>query len=226
MQATQVKNTQQLSDMDVVKRVLAGEKELYELLMRRYNQELYRVIRAYLKDESETEDALQNTYLKAYEKLCQFSGNAQFSTWLIRIGINEALGWLRKNEASGRRQTVQSKLPGGLMPELSDTKTMNPENKMIQQEMQQILEKAIDALPPKYKIVYMLKEVEDMSTSEVTASLHISESNVNVRLHRAKSMLKESLYELSASKAVFVFGLRRCDNLVEKVMGQLPRVCS
>lgn len=222
MQATQIKNTQQLSDMDVVKRVLAGEKELYELLMRRYNQKLYRVIRAYLKDECDTEDALQNTYLKAYEKLHQFSGNAQFSTWLIRIGINEALGWLRKNEASGCRQTVQSKLPGGLMPELSDTKTMNPETKMIQQEMQQILEKAIDALPPKYKIVYMLKEVEDMSTSEVTASLQISESNVNVRLHRAKSLLKESLYELSASKAVFVFGLRRCDILVESVMAKLP----
>ena len=222
MQATQVKNMQQLSDMEVVRRVLAGEKELYELLMRRYNQKLYRVIRAYLKDVCETEDAMQNTYLKAYEKLYQFSGSAQFSTWLIRIGINEALGWLRKNEASGCRQTVQSKLLGGLMPELSGTKTMNPETRMIQQEMQQILEKAIDALPPKYKIVYMLKEVEDMSTSDVTASLHISESNVNVRLHRAKSMLKESLYELSASKAIFVFGLRRCDNLVEKVMAKLP----
>ncbi|MBF9252608.1 RNA polymerase sigma factor [Pontibacter sp. 172403-2] len=221
MQATQVKNTQQLSDIEVVRRVLAGEKELYELLMRRHNQKLYRVIRAYLKDECETEDAMQNTYLKAYEKLYQFSGNAQFSTWLIRIGINEALGWLRKNEASVCKRAAQDGPTEDRVLELPDTKAMNPETKMIQQETQQMLEQAIDALPPKYKIVYLLKEVEDMSTSEVTASLHITESNVNVRLHRAKSLLKESLYELSASKAVFVFGLRRCDKLVEKVMAKL-----
>src|ERR1044071_9181907 len=83
--------TNQLSDADVVTRVLRGEKELFEILMRRHNQTLYRVVRGYLKDDDEIRDAMQNAYLKAFDKLHQFQGNAAFSTWLIRIGINEAL---------------------------------------------------------------------------------------------------------------------------------------
>ncbi|WP_347158167.1 RNA polymerase sigma factor [Pontibacter chitinilyticus] len=221
---TQYRQQQLLADIEVVERVIAGEKQLYEILVRRYNQRLYRVIRGYLKDESEVEDAMQNTYLKAYEKLYQFKDEAQFSTWLIRIGINEALGRLRQHKKSASLHTAPDNLPEVQLLELPDVKSMNPETKTIYREAQQLLEQAIEALPPKYKMVYMLREVEEMSTAEVISCLDISESNVKVRLHRAKSLLKESLYQLSASQDVFTFGLKRCDRIVEKVMTKLEAV--
>ncbi|WP_242926136.1 RNA polymerase sigma factor [Pontibacter vulgaris] len=211
-----------IPDAEVVERVLAGEKELYELLMRRHNQKLYRVIRSYLKDEAEIEDAMQNAYLKAYEKLYQFKAEAQFSTWLVRIGINEALGRLREK---GKYTSILSPELGHLaldVLQLPDAISMNPENKAIQKEVKLLLEKAIDNLPAKYKTIYMLREIEEMSNTEVAACLNLSESNVKVRHHRAKALLKESLYALSVNKDVFAFGYRRCDALVAKVMAVLP----
>lgn len=221
MQAKQYRQLQenQLTDIEVVNSVLAGEKDLYEVLMRRYNQKLYRVIRAYLKDECETEDAMQNTYLKAYEKLHQFKGTAQFSTWLLRIGINEALGQIRRNGRLAALNAAPSE--EHLLQSPVTTDSMDPETKTIQKEVLQLLEKAIDALPATYRVVYVMREIEELSTSDITACLGISESNVNVRLHRARLLLKESLYELSTSRHIFAFGNERCDRLVEKVMAIL-----
>jgi RNA polymerase sigma factor (sigma-70 family) len=224
MQVKTIQGQHQLSDSEVVERVIAGEKELYEILMRRYNQKLYRVIRGYLKDEYEVEDTMQNTYLKAYEKLYQFNGEAQFSTWLVRIGINEALGWLRQNHKAAFLHTTEEDQLGLQLLELPDTKSMNPETNTIHKEMQHLLEQAIDSLPPKYRMVYMLREIEEMSTAEVTACLAISESNIKVRLHRAKTLLKENLYQLSSSRDVFTFGSRHCDKLVHQVMAKLQDV--
>lgn len=211
----------QLPDSEVVRRVMEGEKELYEILMRRNNQKLYRVIRTYLKEEHEVEDAMQNTYLKAYMKLHQFKAEAQFSTWLIRIGINEALARLRQKEKL--TLAPQDDMLTYNVLQLPDANHMNPESGTIHKEMQQLLEKAIDALPEKYKVVYILREVEEMSTSEITQCLNISESNLKVRLHRAKASLKESLFELSATRQVYNFGSGRCDRMVEKVMKALPQ---
>lgn len=208
-----------ISDQEVVKRVLCGEKRLYELLMRRYNQKLYRLIRSYLTDEYEVEDVMQQTYLKAYENLWQFQGRAQFSTWLVRIGINEALARIReKNKYS----TIYDQQEEDKILQISDARQMNPEQDMIQKEAKQLLEKAIDHLPSKYRVVYMLREIEGMSTSEIADCMGISHNNVKVRLHRAKLMLKERLYELSISCEVFAFGFTRCDGMVEKVMKILP----
>lgn len=223
MEAEQIqqRQVQPLSDTEVVRRVVSGEKELYEILMRRHNQKLYRVIRSYLKDAYEVEDAMQNTYLKAYEKLRQFREEAQFSTWLIRIGINEALSRLRQQEKLKAAFALQDDLSQYQVLQLPDL-CMNPESNTIHNEMQQLLEKAIDGLPARYKVVYILHEVEEMSTSEITGCLGISESNAKVRLHRARTFLKERLYELSATRDIFTFGFKRCDRLVAKVMKALP----
>ncbi|MDX5419228.1 MAG: RNA polymerase sigma factor [Hymenobacteraceae bacterium] len=210
-----------LPDTEVVERVLEGEKELYELLMRRHNQKLYRAVRSYLKAEHEVEDAMQDTYLKAYEKLRQFRNNARFSTWLIRIGINTALEKIREHKRvtpvnlQVDSQNIYANLP-------TQVNTMNPEKIALQKEAKQLLEKAIDFVPEKYRIVYTLRELEGMDVEEVTQCLGLSESNVKIRLHRAKSMLKEILYKLSNSKDVFEFGFKRCDAIVERVMHRLP----
>ena len=208
----------QISDSDVVKRVISGEKELYEILIRRNNQKLYRAIRSYLKDETEIEDIMQNTYLKAYEKLYQFKHTATFTTWLIRIGINESLARVKQKNNSYNVTNQTSFYDNNTILETPDTTQMNPEKKIIIQKAKQLLESSIDALEPKYKTVYILKEIEEMSIKEVAECLSLSSSNVKVRLHRAKNMLKEQLYELTNNKDIFEFGFSRCDRITNQMM--------
>src|SRR5690606_9316782 len=207
-----------LDDTVVVRRVLAGEKELFEILLRRYNQTLYRVIRGYLHDEADVEDAMQDTYLKAFDKLEQFQGKAAFSTWLIRIGINEALLRLRKLRRVRSLVSHEADVDAKAIVQLSDTRQINPEKQAIQMETRQLLEKAIDQLPEKLRVIYILKEVEGLKNEEIARCLEISEPNVKVRLHRARTVLKETLYNISSSTEIFEFGNSRCDGLVARVM--------
>lgn len=211
----------QLTESVIIKRVLQGEKELYELLMRRNNQKLFRVIRSYLKDLEEIEDLMQNTYLKAYEKLFQFKHTAVFSTWLIRIGINEALARLKQKGKIYSLHDPSSSFETNPNSLMSKQKSLSPEDKIIQHEAKLVIERAIDTLDVKYKVVFVLKEVEGMSLAEIAECLDLSVSNVKVRLHRAKAILKEKLFELYSSKEVFEFGFSRCDDLVERVMGRI-----
>lgn len=209
-----------LPDEVVVQRILDGEKEWYELLMRRYNQTLYRTVRSYLPDP-EVEDIMQDTYIKAFEKLHQFQGNASFSTWLIRIGINEALQYLRREK---KKQMVSIDQDDDLrhnIIQLTDSKQMDPEKRTIDRETRLLLERSIDQLPEKYRIVYILREIEDFSNSDVAGCLDITESNVKVRLHRAKLLLKEYLFKASSQMEIWEFGNRRCDLLVHNVLHEI-----
>lgn len=211
-------SSSQLEDAVVVRRVLGGEKELFEILLRRYNQTLYRVIRGYLRDEADVEDAMQDTYLKAYDKLEQFQGKAAFSTWLIRIGINEALLRLRKLKRVRSLVSQEADVDAARIFQLPDTRQMNPEKQAIQVETRKLLENAIDHLPEKFRVIYMLKEVEGLKNEEIARCLDISEPNVKVRLHRARTLLKDSLYRISSSAEIFGFGNSRCDGIVARVM--------
>lgn len=214
-------NYNKLTESAIIKRVLSGEKELYEILLRRNNQKLYRVIRSYMKESSEIEDIMQDTYLKAFEKLYQFKHNSEFSTWLIRIGINETLAQIKVKDKVYNLNNPSNNFESNTILEMPDTNQINPEKKMIRQEAKQLLENTMDTLDSKYKTVYILKEVEEMSINEISECLNLSPANVKVRLHRAKSMLKEKLFELTLNKNVFEFGFNRCDRLTEKVMGNI-----
>jgi RNA polymerase sigma factor (sigma-70 family) len=211
----------QLDDEVIVRRVVSGEKELFEILMRRYNQRLYRVLRGYLKDEAEIQDAMQNAYLKAFDKLFQFQGTSSFSTWLIRIGINEAL--LRLKDLKKAKVVSINSLPTERTIAISEIReqNMNPEKTFIRQESTRLLEKAIENLPEKYRIVYILKEVEGLEYSQIEEIVGLTESNVKVRLHRAKNLLKDTLYKLSLNAEVFEFGNTRCDGIVNFVMSRI-----
>ena len=212
--------TSELEDIVIVRRVIAGEKELFEILLRRYNQTLYRVIRGYLKDPEEVQDAMQNAYLKAFDKLFQFQGHSSFSTWLIRIGINESL--LRLKELKKGKVVYLGTLntAGAKVYQIAD-KRMNPEKAVIRQEAKQLLEQAIDNLPEKYRVVYILKEVEGLENEQVEHILGITESNIKVRLHRAKNILKDRLFQLTSGGEIFEFGNNRCDAVVSYVMKRI-----
>lgn len=210
-----------IKDETVIKRILAGEKELYEILVRRNNQKLYRIIRGYLKSEAEIEDVMQNSYIKAYTKLHQFKMKSQFSTWLIRIAINESLAELKKKGKILHFNNYNKNSDSDFVLELPDHKQFNPQEKMAQKEAKQLLENAIDHLELKYRTVYIMKEVEEMSLKEIAISLDISLANVKIRLHRSKEMLKEILYNLSNTKDIFEFGFSRCDRITNNVMNSI-----
>ncbi|AXP79369.1 ECF RNA polymerase sigma factor SigW [Mariniflexile rhizosphaerae] len=210
-------NNHKIKESEVIKRILGGEKELYEILVRRNNQKLYRVIRGYLKDEAEIEDIMQDSYVKAFTKLYQFRLDSAFSTWLIRIGINESLARL-KEKGKLYRLNEQSDNLSYTTLEIPDNRQLNPQDKMIRNEAKQILENAIDSLDIKYKTVYIMKEVEEMSLKEISIVLNLTVANVKVRLHRSKEMLKEKLYEVANNKNIFEFGFSRCDRITENVM--------
>jgi RNA polymerase sigma-70 factor (ECF subfamily) len=210
-----------VSESALIDRIISGEKELYEILMRRNNQKLYRVIRSYFRIGADIEDIMQNTYLKAFEKLPQFSHQSLFSTWLIRIGINEALGALRKKgHTIGLRANdhVVDMYENNKILVMPDSGQLSPERKLIQQEAKILLEQAIDRLDEKYRTVYILKEIEEMHIAEIAECLGLTTANVKVRHHRAKLMIKEELYALTLHKEIFEFGAQRCDELVNKII--------
>lgn len=208
---------QKILDFEVIDKVLDGEIGLFEILMRRNNQKLFRAVRSYIDDEVLIKDIMQDTYVKAYENLNTFKKKSSFSTWLIRIGINQAL-----QELKSKKNKVIAH-PSYTSENISERKStqMNPEKRIIEKEAQWILEKTIDTLPEKYKIAYMLSEVEGMTIKDISECLEISEGNVKVRIHRSRQMLKDKLFELSQKPNVFEFGFEKCDALVNNVISQL-----
>ncbi len=209
-----------LSDTDVVDRVLAGEPELFELLMRRYNQRLYRVIRSILRrNEDDIEDVMQQAYVNAYTHLSQFAGRAQFSTWLTKIAVYEALARAKR---MGRVVPLDEDSDGEVMM-TSDT---GPERQAFAGELRGIFEEAVEVLPAPYRIVFMMREVEGLSTHETAGSLGIREEAVKTRLHRAKTMLREELFQKvgATSAEAFTFPATRCDRIVERVFAAIAKL--
>lgn len=209
------------SDEEVVRRVRAGETALFEVLVRRYNQRLFRVARGILKNEAEAEDVMQQAFVNAYAHLDQFAERARFGTWLTRIAVYEALARLRHR---GRLEEVDA------MPEF-DKKTMelltsqdlSPEEQALRTEVRGILESAFDALPEIYRSVFILREVEALSTTEAADCLGVSEDSVKTRLHRARAMLRQELFEQAGltAAALFPLHLSRCDRVVSAVYTRL-----
>ena len=213
--------TQSLSDEEIVARVIAGETGLFELIMRRHNQRLYRAARAIVRDESEAEDVMQDAYVRAYTHLKQFAGKAKFSTWLTRIAVHEALARVRaRNRYSDFEPAFETSEDP--MEHLASERS-TPEEQVQTSELGDLLEGAIESLPPGFRSVFMLRAVEEMSTTEVAECLDLSEENVKVRLHRARALLKEHISQRleGSAKQAFQFHAVRCDRVVAKVFEKI-----
>jgi len=212
---------QSLDDAQVVERVRAGETGLYEILMRRYNQRLFRVIRGVLSSEAEAEDVLQEAWVRAYEHLGQFEGRASFATWVTRIAYHEALARARK----GKRWTPVENEEGDIMPEVNrrQTAAASPESEAIRGQLGQILQTSIDALPETYRAVFMLREVEQLSTLETGECLGLSEEAVKTRLHRGRALLRRELVDQLGPAVAETYGFMgaRCDRTVENVLRRI-----
>jgi len=209
------------SDEEVVKRVLDGETALYELLMRRHNQRLYRVARAILRDDAEAEDVMQDAYVRAYQNLASFEGRAKFVTWLTRIAVHEAL------TRSRRRLRFQAFDPAdesnGEIMQSPPSSTRSPEQQAYDRELAAVLEKAVLSLSEDHRLVFVLRDVEGMTTEETAHCLNLTEENVKVRLHRARAGLRKRLYRVAGATAsrCFQFHAVRCDRVVKNVFATL-----
>ncbi len=203
------------SDEFIVSKIKEGEVELFEVIVRRYNQQLFRIVRGYLTSRQDAEDAMQSAYLKAFENLTQFRGEAKFSTWLTRIAINEALKILKN-----QKNTVDFSVTDHQNNDQTDNgeEMSSPEANVIEKDMNKHLEKAIDKLSPKYRSVLIMREIEQLSTSETAKVLDISRSNVKVRLHRAKKMLQEELAEMLDKIDLLSFKGEDCNHITRQVM--------
>ena len=205
-----------VTDEHVISRVLLGEKDAYEIIIRRYNSRLYKIARTYVRDEDDIEDILQETYVKAYLKLSKFEGRAKLGTWLIRILINEALACVNK-------QSRKSTLADDLLVEKIE-REQSIEQKIIQNNVKDILEKAIDNLSPKLGAVFVMREVENLSIRETSEALSISEENVKVRLYRAKMTLKEMISKNMEGVDLFSFLGERCNRFSENLMIRIRQI--
>lgn len=205
-----------LSDEEVVGRVLAGDTSLFEILMRRYNQRLFRMARAILADDAEAEDVMQEAYVRVFRELANFRGEARFATWLTRIACHEALARARK-----RRRLVP--IAGGEPPEPPSPPVAGPERDLENRELHAVLREAVELLPDPLRTVFCLREVEGLSTEETAGALGLTLENVRVRLHRAKHSLRGTLDERIGREVrrLYLFDGARCDRVVEGVFSRL-----
>jgi len=212
-------SSQALSDIEVVRRVREGETALFEILMRRYNQRLYRIARAILKDDTEAEDVMQQAYLNAYVHLDQFAERASFSTWLTKIAVYEALA---RSAHRGAAAHTGFESADDSMVRVQDTKP-DPEHQAFATELRTLLESAVDRLSESHRVVFTLRLIEGLSTAEAAECLGISEENVKTRLHRARALLRADLFARTgaATSSAFQFHLSRCNRVVAGVFAKI-----
>jgi RNA polymerase sigma-70 factor (ECF subfamily) len=210
------------TDEHIVECVLRGEVLLFEVLMRRHNQRIYRAIRSILRDDSESEDVMQETYVRAFEHLAQFEGRAKLSTWLTRIAVNESI---RRSAYRGKLDPLEIEDSEGEFRAMqaSHNNSHSPEVNAARGELAALLEDSILALPPAYRAVIMLRDIEEMSTSETAEVLAITDTNVKVRLHRAHELLRTELMARAGASGsqAFTFPAPRCNRVVDAVFTRL-----
>lgn len=202
----------EISDQAAIADVNRGNREMFEVLVRRYNQRLYRVGIAYLHGHAAVEDAMQNAFLKSFLHLGQFQGTSSFSTWLTRIMINECLETIRRNKSL---EGLKERSIDASDDALEDN---HAKRNLSLKDMKAALEKATREIPEKYRAVYILREVEQMSTEQTAELLQMSEANVKVALHRARQMIKTRLLANVAANELFPYPAKFCNGMTARVM--------
>lgn len=206
-----------LDDDQIVERVIGGDTALFEVLMRRHNQRLYRAALAILGDADEAEDVVQQAYINAYTHLHQFRSHARFSTWLTRIAVHEAYARLRKRRAE---EPLDPEATEDAIP------VLDPEKSMMNEELREVLEAEIVALPEAYRVVFVLREIEGLDTARTAEILGVSQAVVKTRLKRARGKLRTGLFERAGIRRseVFAFLGKRCDGMVAAVFAEIEKI--
>ncbi|MCO5260671.1 MAG: sigma-70 family RNA polymerase sigma factor [Crocinitomicaceae bacterium] len=210
-------NYKEFTEEEIVKRVLGGEKALYEIIVRRYNAYLYKVGRSYNYNHDDTMDLMQDTFVDAYKSLSNFQGRSTFKTWIIRIMLNNCY---HRKEKSSFKNELALDIHENATPMYSH-KTHETERIVHNHELGNIIENALSNIPEDYRMVFSLREVNGFNVAETAELLGISEPNVKVRLNRAKTMLREQLEKNYTAKELYDFNLIYCNAITENVMRRI-----
>lgn len=221
-----------LGDNELVELARAGGEDAIRALIKRNNRRLFRVARALVRDDGEAEDIVQETYVRAFTNLKSFRGDSSFSTWLTRVALNEALGRARKRRRSAPYAELDTidvsrdagriiMFPTSLMPPAADTEAGRG-------QVRELLERAVDELPDAFRIVFVLRDIEELSIEETASHLSLKPQTVKTRLHRARRLLRAAIEkQVSAGfSEIFPFDGARCEQTADRVIERLGIVDS
>ena len=206
------------SDLEIIRQINEGDVRLFEILIRRYDPFLYRIGRTYRYNHEDTEDLMQDAYISAYSNLKKFESRASFKTWLTRIMLNVC--YQKKHKLSFKNEIQDDNIEN----EKSDIlfhDSSNNEKIAMNKELGHVIENAVHKIPEDYRIVFTLRELNGLNVAETAEALNITESNVKVRLNRAKGMLQKEIKKMYSSEEIFEFNLIYCDTMVNRVMEKI-----
>ncbi len=209
-----------LSDHFLISRILSGETACYEQIVRRYNAYLYKIGRSYGYNHSDTEDLMQDAYVAAYLHLKDFRNQASFKTWLAKIMLH--LCFHKRQKFSFKKEVAMSNCSDErTAPLFTDQRAADTGKTVINDELNNVLETAIQQIPYGYRMVFTLRELNGLNVTETAEALNISEANVKTRLSRAKKLLQNELQAVYAREDLYEFNLIYCDGMVARVMAAL-----
>ncbi len=212
-----------LTDEALVERALTRDAEAFRIIMTRHNQRLFRIARAVVRNDSIAEDVVQEAYLRAFEHLETFRGDASLATWLHRVVLNEALGRLRRSATRREVPLPTDNADAEIVPFPNAGNADDPERSLAQRQILRLVEEAADALPEAFRLVFTARVIEAMSVEETAALLGINPKTVRSRLHRARQLLRQQIHRQVGPVllSAFPFAGRRCARLTEAVMNRL-----
>lgn len=220
-----IRDLSALSDPDLVRMALERDDAAFRVIMQRHNRRLYRCARSVVGDDSEAEDIVQEAFVNAFSHLAAYRGNSSLTTWLTRITLNEALGRVRRRRPTVELSSLDS--AGGdraqIIPfPLMDTNS-DPERTAAQREIRRLIERAIDDLPEVFRVVFVMRDIEDMSVEETASLLGLHPATVKTRLHRARRLLRNVLDDklAAALTEAFPFGGIRCGRMTDAIVQRL-----
>ena len=213
-----IKKFEHYTDMEIIHKIRNGENQLFELLIRRNNPFLYRIGRAYNYNHQDTEDLMQETYINAFYSLDKFQNNSSFKTWITRIMLNNCYQKKQKFSFQNEKpvERIQNEKNNPMFHNQSNT-----EKNVLNKELGQVLESALNAIPEEYRMVFAMRELNGLSSAETAEALSITESNVKVRLNRTKALLRSEIEKIYSPDDIFEFNLVYCDRIVENVMNKI-----
>ncbi|MBL0309686.1 MAG: sigma-70 family RNA polymerase sigma factor [Bacteroidetes bacterium] len=211
----------QYTDSEIIQKVVEGETELYELLIRRYNPYLYKVGRSQDYNHEDTQDLMQDTYVDAFIGLSKFEDRSTFKTWIVKIMLNNCF---RKRQKWNFKNITYTEISEQSTPVFSDSQRLETNKTVMNRELSSVIENALLQIPIEYRVAFILQEVNGLKVKEVADALDISEANVKVRFSRAKAMLRKEVAKSYSPEEIFEFNLIYCDVMVARVMDKIKKL--
>ncbi|HNP20956.1 MAG TPA: sigma-70 family RNA polymerase sigma factor [Panacibacter sp.] len=208
----------QYTDKEIIQKILEGEFALFEILIRRNNAYLYKTARCYNYNHEDAQDLMQDTFIDAYTNLAKFENRSSFKTWIIKIMLHNCF---RKRQ----RLVYKNEMPGEIndksIPMFSNNQHLDTGKTVANRELGFVIENALQNVPIDYRLVFSMREMNGLNIAETAEALNISDTNVKVRLNRAKALLRKEIEKSYSRQEIFEFNLIYCDAITSAVMRKI-----